>query len=69
MDRRTQMRKIKLFAVAAALILTGVGGWVASTPRASVAAPIGVQVDPFQIMMNAENLSTVRYQDFSVVFD
>jgi hypothetical protein len=63
------MRKINLFAVAAALILTGVGGWVASTPRASVAAPIDVQVDPFQIMMNAKNLSTVRYQDFSVVFD
>jgi phosphate-selective porin len=57
------MRKINLIAVAAALILT------ASTPRASVAAPIGVQVDPFQIMINTKDLSTVRYQDFSLVFD
>jgi hypothetical protein len=63
------MRKINLFAVAAALILAGVGGWVASTPQASVAAPIGVQVDPFQIMMNTKDLSTVRYHDFSLVFD
>jgi hypothetical protein len=63
------MRKINLFAIAASLILAGVGGWVASTPQASVAAPIGVQVDPLQIMMNTKDLPTVRYQDFSVVFD
>jgi len=40
------MRKINLFAVAVALILTGVAGWVASTPQASVAAPIGIRIDP-----------------------
>jgi hypothetical protein len=54
------MRKINLFAVAAALILAGVGGWVASTPQASVAAPVGVQVDPLQMMINAKDLPTVR---------
>jgi hypothetical protein len=69
MDRRIQMRKINLFAVAAALILTGVAGWVASTPQTSVAAPIGVRVDPLQMMTNAKDLSTVRYHDFSLVFD
>jgi hypothetical protein len=63
------MRKISLFTVGAALILAGFGGWVASTPRASVAAPIGIKVDPLQIMMNTKDLPTVRYQDFSVVFD
>ena len=31
--------------------------------------PIGVQVDPLQMMMNATDLSTERYHDFSLVFD
>src|SRR6266566_3616401 len=66
MDRRTQLRKINLFAVAVALILTGVAGWVASTPQASVAAPIGVRIDPMQIMMNAKDLSIERYEDLSL---
>jgi hypothetical protein len=63
------MRKISLFSVVAALILSGLGAWVAGTPRASVAVATGIQVDPFQIMMNTKDLQTVRYQDFSVVFD
>jgi len=62
------MRQIKLFAMAA-LILAGVGGWVASTPKASVAAPIGVRVDPMQMMMNAKDLPTERWYDFSSVFN
>jgi len=63
------MRKINLFAITAALILAGVGGWVAWTPDASVAAPVGVRVDPLQRMMNAKDLPTERYHDFSLVFD
>jgi len=63
------MRKINLFAVAAALILAGVGGWIASTPHATVAAPIGSQVDPLHMMTNAKDLPAVRYHDFSFVFD
>jgi hypothetical protein len=63
------MRKINLLAVAAALILAGAGGWIASTPHETVAAPIGSQVDPLHIMMNAKELPSVRYQDFSLVFD
>ena len=31
--------------------------------------PAGVQVDPLQMMMNATDLSTERYHDFSLVFD
>jgi hypothetical protein len=69
MERRIQMSKINLFAVAAALIVASVGGWVASTPTASVAAPIGVRVDPLPMMINAKDLSTERYHDFSLVFD
>jgi hypothetical protein len=63
------MRQIKLFAMAVALILAGVGGWVASTPQASVAAPIGIGIDPLQMMMNAKDLPTERYRDLSSVFD
>jgi hypothetical protein len=36
---------------------------------AAVAAPISVPVDSLQMMMNARDLRTQRYQDFSVVFD
>jgi len=63
------MRQIKLFAMAVALILAGVGGWVASTPQASVAAPIDVRMDPLQMMMNAKDLPTELYPDLSSVFD
>jgi hypothetical protein len=63
------MRKVNLFAVAAALILAGVGGWIAATPHASVAAPTGSQVDPLHMMTNAKDLPAVRYHDFSLVFD
>ena len=63
------MRKIKLFAVATALILTGFGGWIASTPYASVAAPVGSQVDALDMMKNAKELPLVEYHDFSLVFD
>jgi hypothetical protein len=45
---------------AAALILTGVGTWAASTPHAS--AP--VQIDPLQMMMSApKNLPTQKEVD------
>jgi hypothetical protein len=69
MERRIQMSKINLFAVAGALILAGVGGWIASTPNVSVAAPIGVRVDPLQAMMSAKGLPAEHYHDFSLVFD
>jgi hypothetical protein len=62
------MRKISLFAVAAALILSGVGAWVASTTYARVAAPAGAVVDPSQIMMNAKDLPTAEFVDHTFVF-
>jgi hypothetical protein len=64
------MRKTSLFAfAAAALILAGVGGWVASTPQESVAAPIDVRVDTLQMMMNGKDLRTEQFQDFTFLFD
>jgi hypothetical protein len=65
------MRKIGLFAVAAALTLVGVGAWVAATTtQARVIAPIGVKVaiDPLQLMTNARGLPTEEFIDYSFVF-
>jgi hypothetical protein len=42
---------------------------VASAPKASVAAPIDVRIDPMQMMMNAKDLPTEWWHDFSSVFD
>jgi hypothetical protein len=63
------MRKISLFAVAAALIVAGVGGWAASTTSARVATSTGVGIEPFQIMKNAKPLPARHYDDFSLVFN
>jgi hypothetical protein len=63
------MRKISLFAVAAALILAGVGSWAASTPhQARVDTPPGPGVDTFQLTMNARDLPTEHWTDYSFVF-
>jgi hypothetical protein len=65
------MRKIKLVAVAAALIVAGVGAWVATTTEARVIAPIGARaaIDPLQMMMNARRLPTEEFIDYSFVFN
>jgi hypothetical protein len=60
------MRKIRLVAAAAALILTGIGAWAISTTR--VEATVGAQVDPSQMMMNAKDLPAAHYDDYSLVF-
>jgi hypothetical protein len=62
------MRKTGLFAVAAALILAGIGGWAASNTQARVATATSVGINPLQIMTNAGHLPTEHYQDFSMVF-
>jgi hypothetical protein len=64
-----QMNKITSFAVVAALIVAGVGTWVATNTQARVAAPIGARgIDPLQITMNARELPTEEYVDYSFVF-
>jgi hypothetical protein len=63
------MRKTNLFAFAAtALILAGVGGWIASTAETSAAAPTQVGIDTSYLSMNAKDLPTERFQDFTFVF-
>ena len=64
------MRKISLFAVAAVLIVAAVGGWVASTTHARVDGPIAVEsIDPTRITMNAHDLPTEEFADYTFVFN
>ena len=64
-----QMRKTNLFAAAAAaLIVACVWGW-ASPTGTKAAAPTGVQIDPFQAMVNAQSMPSSHYDDYSLVFN
>jgi hypothetical protein len=64
------MRKITMLAVAAVLILAGLGGWVASTTHARFEAPLGGGgIDLSQITMNARDLPTEEFVDYSLVFN
>ena len=62
------MREISLFAVAAAVIATGFGVWAASTTNARVAPSLGQGIEPFQLRMNAKDLPTAQFADFTFVF-
>jgi hypothetical protein len=64
------MHKTTLFAAAAAaLILVGVGGWVAWTPNATAAAAPTEQIDIMQLTGNAKDLPTQHFHDMTFVFD
>ena len=60
------MRKTTLFAAAAALIATGFGVWAASPAR--VSPSIGQGIEPFKLMVNARELPTVEFADYTFVF-
>jgi hypothetical protein len=62
------MRKISLFAVLAAVIATGLGVWAASTTNARVAPPMGHGIEPFQLMINAKELPSPEFTDYTFVF-
>ena len=64
------MRKISLYVVATFLILTGVGGWIASRTQARVEAPaLAEGIDPLKIMMSAHDLPTEDFDDYTFVFN
>jgi hypothetical protein len=67
----TQMTKfVFAIAVAAILILTGVGGWAASTTQKRVEALAPAEgIDTSQIMMNARDLPTEEFTDYTFVFN
>jgi hypothetical protein len=65
---RTQMRKITLFAVAAAIVASGVFGVWAVSPINARAPSTGQGIEPVQLMMNAKGLPTVEFADYTFVY-
>jgi hypothetical protein len=61
------MRKITLFAVAAAVIATGFGVWAAAPTNARVPST-SQGIEPIQLMMNAKGLPTAEAYDHGFVF-
>jgi hypothetical protein len=68
MGEESEMRKIALFAVPAAVILAGIGAWAASTTQARLETAPEVRIDPFQIMMNSKDLPVEELFDYSFVY-
>jgi hypothetical protein len=62
------MRKTTLFAFTPALIAIGFGVWAASPANAPASPSIGQGIEPFQMMVNAKELPTVEYADYTFVF-
>jgi hypothetical protein len=58
----------RLFAIAAAMIATGVGVWATSATNARVSPSMGQSVEPFQMMMNAKGLAVAEFADYTFVF-
>ena len=62
------MRKVTLFAVAAAVIATGIFGvWAASPTNARVPS-LDRGINPHHIMMNARALPAIEFADYTFVF-
>jgi hypothetical protein len=64
------MRKISMFAVAGALIATGVGVWAAVPTNAPAGPSMARQgIEPLQLMTNAKGLATAEFVDYTFVFN
>jgi hypothetical protein len=61
------MRKTSLFVVAAAVIAMGFGVW-ATSPTNADAPSMGQGIEPFQLMLNANNLPSTEFADYTFVF-
>ena len=62
------MRNTALFAFSPALIAIGFGVWAASPTNAPVSPSIVQGVEPLQMMVNAKELPTVEFADYTFVF-
>jgi hypothetical protein len=63
------MRKITLFAVAAAVIVaTGFGVWATAPTSARVTPSMSQGIEPFELMKNAKGLATAELYDHGFVF-
>jgi hypothetical protein len=62
------MRNTAMFGFAPALMAIGFGVWAAS-PTNAPASPSMVQgIEPFALMVNAKELPTVEFADYTFVF-
>jgi len=62
------MRNTPLFGFAPGLIAVGFGVWAASPANAPASPSIGQGIEPVQIMVNAKELPTVEFADYTFVF-
>jgi len=62
------MRNASLFAFTPALIAIGFGVWAASPANAPASPSIVQGIEPSQIMVNAKELPTVEFVDYTFVF-
>ena len=61
------MCKTTLFAVVAAVIVTGFGVWAASPTNARIPL-MGQGIEPHHLMMNAKGLAVAELADYTFVF-
>ena len=61
------MRKIVLFAAAAAVMPACVGAWLASSTHARVDAAVDARIDPMRTMVEARDLPVEFVVDFSIL--
>ena len=62
------MRNVSLFAFTPALIAIGFGVWAASPANAPASPSIVQGIEPLQIMVNANEMPTVEFVDYTFVF-
>jgi hypothetical protein len=60
------MRKVSTFA--AALVLIGIAAWVVAANQRA-AASTTPQIDPLQMTLNAKDLPSTHYLDYTFVFN
>ena len=65
-NRGIQMRKVRF---AAALVLIGTAWVVVAAANQRVAASTPSQIDPLQMTLNAKDLPSTQYLDYTFVFN
>jgi len=63
------MRNATLFAFTPALIAIGFGVWAASPANAPASPSIVQGIEPLQMMVNAKEMPTAEFADYTFVFD
>jgi hypothetical protein len=62
------MRKTTLFAFTPALIAIGFGVWAASPANAPASPSMDQGIEPLQMMVNAKDMPTAEFADYTFVF-